>query len=54
MTTYQEQRSERRAGSWSGKRWLLVGAVALAIVVAVVLILVLYSGGGSGGSGGGY
>jgi hypothetical protein len=48
MSTYREQ---GRSG-WSRTRWLVLGAVLVAIVVAIVLI-VLYAGGG-GSSGGGY
>jgi hypothetical protein len=50
MSTYGEQQS--RAGG-SRTRWLVLGAVLLAIAVAVVLIVV-YSGGGGSGGGGGY
>jgi hypothetical protein len=50
MSTYREQ--HRRTG-WSPARWLVLGAVLVAIVVAVVLIVV-YSGGGGSGGGGGY
>jgi preprotein translocase subunit SecD len=50
MSTYREH--EGRVG-WSRARWLILGAVLVAIVVAVVLVL-LYSGGGSSGGGGGY
>jgi len=50
MSTYREQ--HRRTG-WSRSRWLVLGAVLVAIVVAVVLIVV-YSGGGGSGGGGGY
>jgi hypothetical protein len=50
MSTYREQ--HRRSG-WSRTRWLVLGAVLVAIVVAVVLIAV-YSGGGGSGGGGGY
>jgi len=46
MSTYREQQ-HGRAG-WSRTRWLILGAVLVAIAVAVVLILV-YSGGGSSG-----
>ena len=49
MSTYPEQHG--RAG-WSRTRWLVLGAVLVAIVVAIVLVVV-YSGGG-GSSGGGY
>ena len=51
MTTYQEQRPDRRSGAWSEARWAVLGAIVLAIIAAVVLIVV-YSGGGSGGTGG--
>src|SRR5947207_308865 len=42
MSTYPEH--HRRAG-WSRTRWLVLGAVVVAIAVAVVLVVV-YSGGG--------
>ena len=48
MSTYPEQ--HRRAG-WSRTRWLVLGAVLVAIAVAVVLIVVYSGGGGSGGGG---
>jgi hypothetical protein len=48
MSTYREQQG--RAG-WSRARWLVLGAVLVAIAVAVVLIVV-YAGGGSSGGGG--
>jgi hypothetical protein len=51
MSTYPEQH-HRRAG-WSRMRWLVLGAVLVAIAVAVVLVVV-YSGGGGSGGGGGY
>ena len=47
MTTVD--RHERRG--WSPARWILAGAVVLAVIVGIVL-LVTYTGGGS--SGGGY
>jgi hypothetical protein len=50
MSTYPEQ--QRRSG-WNRARWLVLGAVLVAIVVAIVLIAV-YSGGGGSGGGGGY
>ena len=50
MSTYREQ---HRRGGWSRKRWLVLGAVLVAIAVAVILIVV-YSGGGGSGGGGGY
>ncbi len=50
MSTYPEQR--RRTG-WSRTRWLVLGAVLVAIAVAIVLVVV-YSGGGGSGGGGGY
>jgi uncharacterized membrane protein YcjF (UPF0283 family) len=50
MSTYREQ--HRRTG-WGRKRWLVLGAVLVAIVVVIVLIAV-YSGGGGSGGGGGY
>jgi hypothetical protein len=51
MSSYPEQH-HRRVG-WSRTRWLVLGAVFVAIAVAVVLIVVYSGGGGSGGSGGG-
>jgi hypothetical protein len=48
MSTYREQQHGR--ARWSRTRWLVLGAVLVAIAVAVVLV-VLYSGGGSGGVG---
>jgi hypothetical protein len=51
MSTYPEQ--HRRTG-WSRGRWLVLGAVLVAIAVAIVLIVVYSGGGGSGGGGGGY
>jgi hypothetical protein len=50
MSTYPEQ--QRRTGS-RRTRWLVLGAVLVAIAVAVVLIVV-YSGGGGSNGGGGY
>jgi hypothetical protein len=50
MATFREEQA--RSGSHRA-RWIVIGAIALAIVVAVVLVLV-YSGGGSSGGGGGY
>ena len=50
MSTYPEH--HRRAG-WSRTRWLVLGAVLVAIAVAVLLVVV-YSGGGGSGGGGGY
>jgi hypothetical protein len=50
MSTYPEHQG--RAG-WSRTRWLVLGAVLVAIVVAIVLVVV-YSGGGGGSGGGGY
>jgi len=52
MTMYHEERSHGLR-SWSRTRWILIGAVLLAVVVAVVLV-VAYSGGGGGGGGPGY
>jgi len=52
MSTYPEQH-HRRAG-WSRTRWLVLGAVLVAIAVAIVLVLVYSGGGGSSGGGGGY
>jgi hypothetical protein len=50
MSTYPEH---RRAGG-SRTRWLVLGAVLVAIAVVVVLVVVYSGGGGNGGSGGGY
>jgi hypothetical protein len=50
MSTYPEQQG--RTG-WSRTRWLVLGAVLVAIVAAIVLFVV-YSGGGGSGGGGGY
>ena len=52
MTTLHEQHAQRGLRSWSRTRWLVLGAIALA-VIAVVVLLIIYSGGG-GASGGGY
>jgi hypothetical protein len=49
MSTYPEQHGRTGSGR---TRWLVLGAVLVAIAVAVVLVVV-YAGGG-GGSGGGY
>jgi hypothetical protein len=55
MTTFREQQTSRGGmRSWSRARWLLIGAVLIAIVVAIVLIVTYTGGGGSGGGGGGY
>ncbi len=50
MSTYPEQHG--RTG-WSRTRWLVLGAVLVAIAVAVVLVVV-YSGGGGSSGGGSY
>jgi hypothetical protein len=51
MATFREEQA--RSGSHR-TRWIVIGAIAVAVVVAVVLVI-LYSGGGSsGGGGGGY
>jgi hypothetical protein len=52
MTTLHEPQAQRGLRSWSRTRWLIVGAIALA-VIAVVVLLVVYTGGGSGGGSGG-
>lgn len=52
MTTLHEQHAQRGLRSWSRTRWMVLGAIALAIVV--VALLVVYAGGGGGGAGGGY
>jgi len=52
MATWQQEQTQRRGlRMWSGKRWLAVTAIVVAIAVGVVL-LVLYTGGGSSGGGG--
>ena len=51
MATFREGQAQR--GSHR-TRWIVIGAIALAIVVAVVLVLVYSGGGGSSGGGGGY
>lgn len=48
MSTYREQ---QRSGGWSRTRWIVLGAVLLAIAVVVALVI-LYSSGGSGGGAG--
>jgi hypothetical protein len=51
VSTFHEQQAQRSGpGARSRMRWLLVGAVMVAIIVAIVL-LVAYGGGGSGGPG---
>jgi hypothetical protein len=50
MSTYPEH--HRRVG-WGRTRWLVLGAVLVAIAVAAVLVVV-YSGGGGSSGGGGY
>lgn len=53
MSTFHDSSRETTGvRSSSRMRWLVIGAVVLAIAVAIVLIL-LYTGGSSGGSGGG-
>jgi hypothetical protein len=47
MSTYREQQRHNR----SRPRWLLVGAVLVAIVVGVVLLAVFAGGGAGGGAG---
>ena len=51
MTTLHEQHAQRGLRSWSRTRWLVLGAIALA-VIAVVVLLIIYSGGGGSGGGG--
>jgi hypothetical protein len=51
MSTYHDS-SRETTGLRSRTRWIVIGAVLLAIAVAIVLIL-LYTGGGSGGGSGG-
>jgi len=48
MSTYREQ---ERHGGWSRTRWLVLGAVLVAIAVAIVLLVMYAGGGGSGGAG---
>jgi len=50
MSTYPEQHG--RAG-WSRTRWIVLGAVLVAIVAVIVLVLAYSGGGGGGGAGGG-
>jgi hypothetical protein len=50
MSTYREQQQHQRAG-WFRTRWLVLGAVLVAIAVAVVLIAMYAGGGSSGGVG---
>jgi ABC-type microcin C transport system permease subunit YejB len=53
MSTYHDSSRETTGlRSWSRTRWLVIGALILAVVVAIVLIM-LYTGGSSGGGGGG-
>ena len=53
MSTYHDSSRETRGlRSGSRTRWLVIGAVLLAVAIAIVLIL-LYTGGSSGGGGGG-
>jgi uncharacterized membrane protein len=54
VTTLHEPHAQRGLRSWSRTRWLVLGAIALAVIVAVVLLVVYSGGGGSGGGGGGY
>jgi uncharacterized membrane protein len=51
MATFREEQAQPRRG-WSRTRWIVLGAIAVAIIVAIVLLIV-YSGGGSSGGGGG-
>jgi len=53
VTTLHEQHAQRGLRSWSRTRWLVLGAITLA-VIAVVVLLLIYSGGGGGNGGGGY
>jgi flagellar biosynthesis/type III secretory pathway M-ring protein FliF/YscJ len=53
VTTLHEQHAQRGLRSWSRTRWLVLGAIALA-VIAVIVLLAIYSGGGGGSGGGGY
>jgi uncharacterized membrane protein len=55
MSTFHDSsRTTSGPRSSSRTRWVLIGAVVLAIAVAVVLILMYTGGGSSGGGGGGY
>jgi hypothetical protein len=47
MSTYPEQQGRH---GWSRTRWLVLGAVLVAIVV-IVLVVLFAGGGGSGGVG---
>jgi hypothetical protein len=47
MSTYPEQ--QRRHG-WNRTRWLVLGAVLVAIA-GVIALVVLFAGGGSGAAG---
>ena len=49
MNTY----NEHDAGSGRPMRWIVFGAIALAIIAAVIVVLA-FTGGGGGGSGGVY
>jgi hypothetical protein len=51
MSTYREQQQQHGRAGWSRTRWLVLGAVLVAIAVAVVLIVVYTGGGSSGGVG---
>jgi hypothetical protein len=54
MSTFHDSSRTTTAPRSSNRtRWIVLGAVVLAIAVAIVLIL-MYTGGGSGGGGGGY
>jgi hypothetical protein len=46
MSTYSQH---QRRGGWRRTRWLVLGAVLVAIIVAIVLVVVHSGGGGSGG-----
>jgi len=52
VATFREEQQVRTG--WSRTRWLVLGAVLIAIAAAVILVLVYSGGGGGGGGGGGY
>jgi hypothetical protein len=54
VATFRDEHARTGIRSWSGRRWLLVTGILIAVAVAIVLIAVYAGGGGSGGGGGGY